>query len=134
MVAKYEDSFVSVAIDECLMKEKTDVEEKMDVVSKHWGYDLKLSTNSARIINQHLQQHFGRSLFDSEAECRKYFASSNFPWAVLTKKNNYIFLVQKPWPLYSEPIKRCDWFLTVKRSSWKVLIRVDIIIGGPRWW
>ncbi len=35
MVAKYEDSFVSVAIDECLMKEKTDVEEKMDVVSKH---------------------------------------------------------------------------------------------------
>jgi len=38
--------------------------------------ETDISTNSAMIINRHLRQHFGRSLFDSEAECRKYFAGN----------------------------------------------------------
>jgi len=47
--------------------------------------ETDISTNSAMIINRHLRQHFGRSLFDSEAECRKYFAGSDLTHTVLTK-------------------------------------------------
>ncbi len=75
--AKYEDSFVSVAIEKCLIKEKTQAEEKMDVVSTEaMIQEANITTNSARIINRHLRQYFGHSLFASEVERRKYFASS----------------------------------------------------------
>jgi hypothetical protein len=53
--AKYEGLFVSVALDKCLMKEKTEGEEKMDVVSTEaMIQEANISTNSARIINHHL--------------------------------------------------------------------------------
>ncbi len=53
--SKYEDSFVSVAIEKCLMKEKPEVEEKMDVVSTEaMIQEANISMNSARIINWHL--------------------------------------------------------------------------------
>ncbi len=68
------------------MKEKTKVEEKMDVVStKTMVQEINISTNSARIINQYLWQHFGWSLFASKAEHMKYFARSDFPPTMLTK-------------------------------------------------
>jgi hypothetical protein len=78
--------FVSVAIDKNLVREKVTVEEKMDVSSTEaMIQEANISTNSTRIINHHLWQHFGKSLFASGAERRKYFAGSDFPPTVLTK-------------------------------------------------
>jgi hypothetical protein len=82
--AKFEDSFVNIAIEKCLIKTKS--EEKMDVISTEaMLQEANISTNSARIINNHLWQHFGHSLFASEAEQRRYFAGRDFPPTVLTK-------------------------------------------------
>ena len=58
----------------------------MDVISTEaMLQEANVSTNSARIINRHLRQHFGHSLFASEAERRRYFAGSDFRPTVLTK-------------------------------------------------
>jgi hypothetical protein len=66
--AKFEDSFVNIAIEKC----KTKSEEKIDVISTEaMPQEANISTNSARIINRHLWQHFGHSLFASEAERRR---------------------------------------------------------------
>jgi hypothetical protein len=52
----------------------------MDVISTQAIIQkLTFLPNSNRIINHHLQWHFGRSLFASEAEHRKYFDGSKFP-------------------------------------------------------
>jgi hypothetical protein len=57
---KYEDLVFSVAIDNCLMKEKPELEDKIDVVSTEaMIHEANISTNSAKIIICHLQQHFG---------------------------------------------------------------------------
>lgn len=114
---------VSVAIDKCLMKESPKLEEKMDIVSTETMIqEAIISTNSARIINRHLRQHFGRSLFASEAEHSKYFTGSDFLPMVLTKslggKDHYSFLVQTTRPLYLELIQRYYRSLTTKRFDY----------------
>jgi len=82
--AKFEDSFVNIAIEKCLIKSKS--EEKMDVVSTEaMLHEANISTNSARIISRYFQQHFGHSLLASEVERRRYFAGSDFRPTVLTK-------------------------------------------------
>jgi hypothetical protein len=54
---KFEDSFVNIAIEKCLIKTK--LMEKMDVISTEaMLQEANISTNSARIINHHLWQHF----------------------------------------------------------------------------
>jgi hypothetical protein len=81
---KFEDSFVNIAIEKFPIKSNS--EEKMDVISTEaMLQEAHVSTNSARIINCHLWQHFGHSLFASEAERRRYFACSDFHPTVLTK-------------------------------------------------
>jgi hypothetical protein len=128
--SKYENSFVSVAIDKCLMKEKIEAEEKMDVVSTEaMIQEANISTNSARIINRHLRQHFGQSLFASEAERSKYFAGSDFPPTVSTK-------VLEDKTIIPFWFKRPDLYLQsqfkdmIDHSLLKDIIRVDLIIGG----
>jgi hypothetical protein len=50
---KFEDYFVNIAIEKCLIKSKS--EEKMDVISTEaMLQEANVSTNSARIINRHL--------------------------------------------------------------------------------
>jgi len=67
---KFEDSFVNIAIEKCLIKSKS--EEKMDVVSTEaMLHEANISTNSARIISRYFQQHFGHSLLASEVERRR---------------------------------------------------------------
>jgi hypothetical protein len=81
---KFEDSFVNIAIEKCLIKTKS--QENMDVLSPDaMLQEANISMNSARIINRHSRQHIGHSLFASEAEQRRYFAGSDFPPTVLTK-------------------------------------------------
>jgi len=64
MYRKYEDTFVSVAIAKCVVNEKSQEEEKMDVISTETMIqEANITTKSARIISRHLWQHFGRSFF-----------------------------------------------------------------------
>jgi hypothetical protein len=85
MFMKYEDSFLSVAMNKCVINNKI-IDKKMDVISTEaMIQEANISTNRARIISCHLRQHFGQSLFASEAEHRTYFAGSDFPPAVSTK-------------------------------------------------
>ena len=82
---KFEESFASVAIEMNLMIEKRQ-EDKMDVVSTEaMLQEANLTTKSARILSRHLRQHFGRSLFASESERRKYFSDIDFSPTVKTK-------------------------------------------------
>jgi len=75
---KYEDAFVSVAMDKCVISKKFD--ENMDVIrTEAMIQEANITTNSARIISRHLRLHFGKSLFASESEHRTYFAGSDFP-------------------------------------------------------
>jgi hypothetical protein len=61
-------------------------EKKMDVVStESILQEANLTTKSARILSHHLMQHFGRSLFASEPEQRKYFSDIDFSPMVKTK-------------------------------------------------
>jgi len=85
MFMKYEDSFFSVAMNKCVINDKI-IDKKMDVISTEaMIQEANISTNRARIISCHLRQHFGQSLFASEAEHRTYFAGSDFPPTVSTK-------------------------------------------------
>jgi hypothetical protein len=79
MFMKYEDSFVSIAMNKCVINDII-MDKKMDVISTEaMIQEANISTNSARIISRHLRQHFGQSLFATKAERRTYFAGSDFP-------------------------------------------------------
>jgi hypothetical protein len=126
--AKFEDSFVNIAIEKCLIKTKS--EEKMNVISTEAMFqEANISTNSTRIIYHHIWQHFGHSLFTSEAERRRYFAGSDFPPTALTK-----LLEDKSILPYW--YKRPDLYLQerltdmIDSSLIRDLVRVDVIIGG----
>jgi len=84
MFMKYVVAFVSIAMNKCAIHEKI-IEKKMDVISTEAMIQEANITNSARIISHHLWQHFGQSLFASEAEHRTYFSGSDFPPTVSTK-------------------------------------------------
>ena len=84
MFMKYEDSFFSVAMNKCVINNKI-IDKKMDVISTEAMIQEANITNSPRIISHHLWQHFGQSLFASEAEHRTYFSGSDFPPTVSTK-------------------------------------------------
>jgi len=125
---KFEDSFVNISIEKCLIKSKS--EEKMDVISTEaMLQEANVSTNSARIINRHLRQHFGHSLFASEAERRRYFAGSDFRPTVLTK-------VLEDKTIIPYWYKRPDQYLQERLTDMidpaliRDLVRVDIVIGG----
>jgi hypothetical protein len=61
MFMKYENSFVSVAMNKCVINDKI-IDKKMDVISTEaMIQEANISTNSARIISHHLRQHFGQS-------------------------------------------------------------------------
>jgi hypothetical protein len=75
---KFEESFATVAIEMNVMVEQ-EPEKKMDVASTEaMLQEANLTTKSTRILNRHLRQHFGRSLFASESERRKYFSDIDF--------------------------------------------------------
>jgi len=130
MYRKYEDTFVSVAIAKCVVNEKSQEEEKMDVISTEaMIQEANITTKSARIISRHLRQHFGRSLFASEKERRKFFAGSDFPPTVSSKVLDDKTII----PFW---YKRPDYYLQNQLKSMinpamlKDLIRVDLVIGG----
>jgi len=125
----YEDSFVSIAMNKCVINEKI-IEKKMDVISTEaMIQDANISTNSARIISCHLQQHFGQSLFACEAEHRTYFAGSDFPPTVSTK----VLADKTIIPFW---YKQLDAYLQsqlkqmIDQSLLKDMIKVDIVIRG----
>jgi hypothetical protein len=82
---KLEESFASVAMEKNLMIEKQQ-ENKMNVVNTEaMLQEANFTTESARILSHHLRQHFGRSIFVSESEQRKYFSDTDFSPLVKTK-------------------------------------------------
>jgi hypothetical protein len=103
--------------------------KKIDVVSTEaMLQETNLTTKSAKILSRHLRQHFGRSLFASESEQRKYFLDIDFSPMVKTK----ILEDRTIIPFW---YKRPDIFLQKQLKNMidlpllPQLIKVDIIIG-----
>ncbi len=102
----------------------------MDAVStKAMLQEANISTNSARIINWHIAQFFGRSLFNSEAKHRKHFCDSDFAPTVKNKMLEDRTII----PYW---YKRPDHFIQnqlkdmIDIMKLKDLIQLDIMIGG----
>jgi hypothetical protein len=102
----------------------------MDVVStKAMLQEANLTTRSARILSCHLRQHFGRSLFASELEQRKYFSDIDFSPMVKTKvledKTIIPYWYKQPDLYLQKQLKSM-----IDLSLLPNLMKVDIIIGG----
>ena len=126
---KFEESFAAVAIEMNVMVEQ-EPEKKMDVVSTEaMLQEANVTTKSARILSRHLRQHFGRSLFASESERRKYFSDIDFSPMVKTKiledKTIIPFWYKRPEIFLQKQLKNM-----IDLSLLPQLIKVDIIIGG----
>ncbi len=104
--------------------------KKIDVVSTEaMLQEANITTKSARILSRHLRQHFGRSLFASESERRKYFSDIDFSPMVKTKiledKTIIPFWYKRPEIFLQKQLKNM-----IDLSLLPQLIKVDIIIGG----
>jgi hypothetical protein len=78
LISKYEDSFVSVAIEKCVMERH--FPQKMDIVAAEaMLQEANINNTNARILFCHLKRFFGRSYFELEQKRRTFFGDTDFP-------------------------------------------------------
>jgi hypothetical protein len=82
LFSKFEESFVSVCIEKGLIE--GNMEKKMDfIATEAMLQEANINNSNARILFHHLRQFFGgRSYFESEQRCHKFFGDNDFPHTV----------------------------------------------------
>jgi hypothetical protein len=123
-----------MAIENGLMQDSIKQEQKMDAVSTEAMLQgANISTYSARIINWHITQLFGRSRFTSEAKRRKFFGDCDFAPTVKTKvledKTVIPYWYKRPNLFLQKQLKDM-----ADITKLKDLLQLDITIGGRPWW
>jgi len=128
LFSKFEDSFVSVAMENGVMEGS--IPKKMDIVATEaMLQEANINNTNARVLFRHLNQFFGRSYFESEQKRRNFFGDTDFPptvdKVVLEDKTVIPFWYKSPDEVLQKQLPHM-----IDESKLKDLRKVDIVVGG----